>query len=220
MESALLVKIALARIWRNLHGPIIEVNIKELIDRLGNKISEHELMNLFKIGNTDDSINYYYHYNERMYGIQDGRWLNEFIGSSKDIHYWITPWGGCVKHYFSQKHLSLSYAKEYIIKLRQIRASIEKNGFHPEKHGYITGQLLIDHEGNKKFIIWNGHRRALSLADLGYKKIRVEISGGDRWEGKIKNHTVKLCQLKKWPNVKNSLYSKEEARQFFTKYFQ
>lgn len=214
----LLTRLTCNRLLRNLLGPVVEVNIEELVDRLGNKISQHELLTLFEHQSEEESIQYYHDYNKRLYEIQDTIWLSGFIDVPKDIHYWQVPWGGSLKQY-SEKHLSLSYSQEYINRLKLIRGFIANEGYHPEKYGYITGELLLDSDGNKRFIVWNGHRRALSLAHSGYKKIKVEVSGGDRWNGEMRNHSIRLTNVSRWKNVKNGLYTRDEAITFFKKYF-
>lgn len=215
----LYIRIFFCRIWRNFFGPVIEVTMNEVVDRLGNNILEHELLVMFHHTTAEESVAFYQDYNKKMKIIQDGEWLRRFLGQPKDIPYWVTPWGESLKPY-REKHLSLLYAEQYVQKLKDVWHLLKKEGYRPERYGYITGELLLDERGGRKFIIWNGHRRALSLAALGLqKKIRVEVSGGDRWNGNIESHVVRIEDLLQWKNVRNGMYTPEEARAFFGHFF-
>lgn len=222
MKLASLKYINLSRIWRGIRSlkgfPIVEFDISQVFDRMASRIISHELLKLFDM-EEEKRVEYYINYNKWMHEIQNKHWLYPFLNKEKDIHYWITPWGGCNKKY-SERHLTVPYSKEYVNNIFLIRSAIKKNGYHPEKYGYITGQMLVDDKKERRVIIWNGHKRALSLANLGYKRIKVEISGGDRWNGEIQNHIVKSDELNEWKNVRNNLYSKEEARNFFENFFE
>ncbi len=199
-------------------APIVEVEISKVFDRLGKHILTHELLNILEFNNSEVAKECYRRYVESIIKSQKGHWLEKIIGKSKDVNYWITPWGGGEKNH-GEKYLSSEYLSKYVTGALEIKDKIMKDGYLPKKFGYITGQLLINEKGEKSFIIWNGHRRSLTLAYLGYKKIKVEISGGDRWNGEIQNHIIKISELDDWKNVKNGLYTKEEATRFFYKFF-
>lgn len=219
MEGYIFIKLLLARTFRNIRGPLFEIEIKDIRDRLANKIAGHEILETFNM-DLDNSALHYSKYNRKLHQLQDGEWLRGFLGYSKKIPYWLTPWGGCLKDHSKKDRLSLSHAKQYAKSLKDIRDSIRTKGYSPEKYGYITGQILINDKGEKRFIIWNGHRRILSLASLNYKKVVVEVSGGDRWEGGIKNHFIDTRDISKWNNIKSKLYSIEEGRKIFNKFFE
>ncbi len=219
MRIGTLFKLVLANTRLNFRRPLIEIEIENIYDRLANKIIEHQLLKVFDM-NVRNSAEYYCKYNNNIFRVQNKEWLAEFLGCAKEVPYWITPWGGCAKDHSKKERLSLEHAQKYTDNLKSVRDSIKNEGYNPKKYGYITGQLLVDEKGRKKFIIWNGHRRILSLANLNYKKITVEISGGDRWDGKIRNHIFNINKIKGWVNVKNNLYSIEEARKFFYKFFE
>lgn len=218
MRIIFLVKLLLARIWRHIRGPVIEIDIKEAFDRMANPIISHRLLNLFDMDDESSAV-YYQNYNDEIYRNQNGEWLEKFLGKSKKIPYWVTPWGGCAKDYSKRNRLDISYAREYVNKLREIKDSIAEKTYCPEKYEHITGEILFDENGKSRFIVWSGHRRILSLARLGYKKIKVEVSAGDRWEGKINNHVIRLSECQKWPNIRNKTYSQEEALRFFNHFF-
>lgn len=208
-------------IYRRLKAsfaPVIEIKVTEIFDRLGNQFSKHELLGIFEAENIDSAKNYYKEYVESIINRQDGKWLNNFIGRTKKLNYWITPWGGAEKRH-GEKYFSDDYLLNYVKEALKIKEKIVKEGYRLEIFGHITGQLLIDEKGRKRFIIWNGHKRTLSLIRLGYKKIRVEVSGGDRWNGKLQNHIIRIDEVRKWKNVKNGIYSKEEAESFFRRFF-
>jgi hypothetical protein len=219
MKLLFFIKLFLVRAWININGPIIEIRMEDAYERMADPISSHRFLSLFEMSEADSAA-YYQKCNKELYQNQQSEWLKKFIGKSKKILYWVTPWGGCVKDYSKKERLTIEYSIKYIRELKKINNSIAKKGYLPEKYGYITGELLLNEKGEKRFIIWNGYRRILSLAHLGYKKIKVEISGGNRWEGNLKNHTIKKADYKRWLNVKNKLYTKEEALQFFNRFFE
>jgi hypothetical protein len=218
MKVSKLLKLIFARVWINFRKPLIEIEIENIYDRLANKIIDHELLKIFDM-NIKDSAEYYKKYNNNIFNVQNGRWLKDFLGYAKNVPYWITPWGGCAKDHLQKGRLSLEHAKSYTSNLKITKNSIKNEGYIPQKYGYITGQILINEKGERRFIIWNGHRRILSLARLNYKKMTVEVSGGDRWDGTIGNHFININEVEKWKNVKNKIYSPEEAKMFFYKFF-
>ena len=219
MKIKTLFKIIWINSWLNFRKPLVEIEIENIYDRLANKIIKHELLKMPDL-NSESSANYYCNHNINIFHIQGGKWLSSFLGYSKEIPYWITPWGGCAKDYFKKKRLSVKHAEIYVSNFKKVENSIKVEGYNPKKYGYITGQLLINDKGERRFIVWNGYRRILSLTRLNYKKVTVEISGGDRWDGKIRNHTFNINEAKKWNNVKNNLYTTEEAKKFFNKFFE
>lgn len=203
---------------RALKGfPVVEFDVSEIVDRMGNKFQDHKLLQIFD-SEKKDSVAFFEKYISELFKIQEGEWMRFFLGKYKKNHFWVTPWGGCEKEY-SEKHLSKEYAKRYVSKMIAVKNSITDKGYQPEKFGSITGQMLINEKGEKKCIIWSGHRRTLSLVSAGCKKIPVEISGGDRWNGTIQKHSVDVKNVCNWVNVRNKLFSKEEALIFFNKYF-
>lgn len=214
----LFAKLILAGAFRDIRGPIIEIDLGKVYDRMANKIVNHELLEVFSMNETD-SAEFYCRYNNRIFQKQNSQWLIKFLGYAKNISYWVTPWGGCAKDHSKKERLTIKHADEYVKRLKFIKDLIVTKGYHPEKYGYITGQLVENKNGDKRFIIWNGHRRMLSLASLNYKKIMVEISGGDRWDGKIRNNHIKMSNLKKWKNVKNKIFTEKEAMSFINAYF-
>lgn len=208
-------------IYRRLRAsfaPVVEVKITEIFDRLGNQFLNHDLLNIFKSPDRESAKEHYKKYVNSIAESQDGKWLKNFIDKKKEINYWTTPWGGAEKRH-GDKYSSDEYLSKYVRGVLEIREKMAKYGYRLKTFGYITGQLLIDEKGKRRFIVWNGHRRTLSLVDLRYKKIKVEVSGGDRWNGKIQNHIIKIDEVKNWKNVKNGLYTKEEAIIFFRKFF-
>lgn len=219
MKLQMISKLALANLRLNMKKPLVEIELENIHDRLANKVSTHHLLKIFDM-DEDDASRYYCDYNNNLFHIQEEEWLKKFLGYTKKIPYWVTPWGGCAKDHSKKGRLTQQHARDYTNNLKAVRDSIKSKGYDPGKYGYITGQLLIDEKGRKKFIIWNGHRRILSLASLGYEKVKVEVSGGDRWDGKIKDHTFSIKDVSGWINVKNGLYSVEEAKTFLRKFFE
>lgn len=213
------VKTLPARTLRSLYRPIRIIRMEEVVDRMGNSILRHELLSLFQERSDEEMIKTYQEYIEKRFSLQKGEWLVPFLGYPKDIDFWITPWGGARKPYYPERHLPFEYSQEYIRKLKCVRDSLQSEGYLPEKYGYITGELLINEKNERRFVVWNGHRRVLTLAYLGCEKVAVEISGGDRWTGKICSHRVLLRHLKMWKNVRRKLYTESEAKAFFSHFF-
>jgi hypothetical protein len=214
-----IISLLYRRLRTSIRASVVKIDSSKVFDRLGNPFLNHELLDILKSKDSESAKKFYRKYVESIVETQDGKWLERFIGKTKNINYWITPWGGVEKKH-GEKHLSDEYFFRYVRGVLKIKEKILEEGFHPEKFGYITGQLLIDENGEKKVIIWNGHRRVLSLVDLGCKSIKVEISGGDRWNGDFQTHVIKISEVDSWKNVKNGLYTKEEAKKFFYKFFE
>lgn len=208
--------------WRkilSLRGfPVVEANASEIVSRLGKKFSSHQLLAIFEAGGPQKAADFYRGYIREMHEMQSGKWMEKMGVAGKNIHFWNTPWGGCQKEY-SANHLSEQYSRRYVEKMLKVRDSIEKNGYDFKKYGHITGQLLTGQSGQRRFVVWSGHRRAFSLINLGYEKIPIELSGGDRWNGSLQDHRIDIRDLKNWPNVKNGLYSEKEALDFFNAFF-
>jgi hypothetical protein len=200
--------------------PVVEIDVADMVDRLSNHISSHYLQNILNDDGEDlrGKSEYFRYYMKFRCDKQNGLWTKRFLGKGKNVNFWVTPWGGNLK-VMGNKYLDLDYLLEHTDSFLNTYENIKREGYRPEKYGFITGQLLVNSDGEKRFIIWNGYRRSLSLAKLGYKKVKVEISGGNRWMGEIQNHFVKIDELKDWQNVKNGLYTKEEAKRFFLVYF-
>lgn len=201
-----------------IKAPIVDIHAYEIFDRLGNPILNHELLNIFNASDSKKAMNCYKKYIDFIIENQEGAWLSEIIGKKKNIKYWVAPWGGFEKKH-GNKYLSEEYLARYANKILSVKGQLSRYGYCPKKFGYITGQLLIDESNKKRFIVWNGHKRSLGLINLGYDKFQVEISGGDRWNGKIQNHIIRVADVDDWENVKNGFYTKKEATIFFKSFF-
>lgn len=92
---------------------------------------------------------------------------------------------------------------------------LEKHDYHPEMFadGYISGYLLVKHN-DYRFVVTEGQHRIACLAALGYEKISCRFTQRDLYP-KI----VDYKDIKKWPQVENKVYSRNQARKVFNRFF-
>lgn len=86
--------------------------------------------------------------------------------------------------------------------------SIKDNGYLPEQHGFIHGQFLVS-DNNWTWVNIGGKHRFASLAALDYKNIPVALTS------RSSALFIRRDDVEYWPNVKNGLFSKEDAINIF-----
>ena len=145
---------------------------------------------------------------------KDGGGLKKFKGYEKLVPFVVTPWDSFLKP-FHEYHFTESYLEDYINRLLYLERRIVKEGYIPEKYGCISGVLLVNKRGDRRFIVYQGNRRAGVLSHLGYDAIKVELggfTGGHDW-------VVKEEDVCDWVNVKNGTYTRKEALAYFGLFF-
>ncbi|MFT7111083.1 MAG: hypothetical protein ACI843_002761 [Psychrobacter glaciei] len=93
-------------------------------------------------------------------------------------------------------------------RLISVYNSIKSNGYKPEQYGYIHGQFLIS-DDDWVWVNIGGKHRFSSLAALQYKKIPVALTS------RSSALFIRRSDAEYWPNVKNGLFSKNDALNIF-----
>lgn len=87
--------------------------------------------------------------------------------------------------------------------------SIVAQGYHPERFGYPTGNLLDGGARGRACIIRDGNHRISSLSALGFESVQIRCPGWNR---------VSLDELDNWSGVKNRFFTKDDAERIFMVY--
>ncbi|MGK0249038.1 MAG: hypothetical protein ACI910_001773 [Oleispira sp.] len=93
-------------------------------------------------------------------------------------------------------------------RLISVYKNIKNNGYKPEQYGYIHGQFLIS-DDDWVWVNIGGKHRFSSLAALEYKKIPVAL------RSRSSALFIRRSDVEFWPNVKNGLFSKNDALNIF-----
>ncbi len=109
---------------------------------------------------------------------------------------------------------SEEFGREQCRRLLANYTLIKRHGYIPEifPDGYIQGYLLKD-GADYRFYVNEGQHRMAAVGLLGYDKIRVKFNPDFL-------PVVDIAKIKKWPQVKSGLYSKEVAEKVFYYYFE
>lgn len=197
---------------------VIECPVEILRDRFAQPFTQHPHLELFTLSK-EDAIKLYQEYTSYIHTHQKKDWLENFgFIPRHSIPFWVAPWGGFEKKYEGYR-LTRKYASRYLRKLWATKKSLGINGYNRDDFPPITGRLLVNDNGERRVIIWNGNRRTLSLVSLGYRNIPVEISGGNRWKGFRQETVIDIADVGNWENVRNGKYTPEQAYQFFITFF-
>ena len=96
-----------------------------------------------------------------------------------------------------------------INRLNKLLISFSKEGYQPEIHkdGYVRG-ILLKQNNDSRFLIYAGAHRLAVLKALGYKWITAKLQP-------VKNNVVNRDDAPNWPQVKNNLYSLQQALNYF-----
>ena len=104
--------------------------------------------------------------------------------------------------------VSDDHSKLEFQRLTAVNDKIVKDGYLPAEHGHIHGEFLID--GNEwVWVAIGGKHRFSVLSALDYSTIPVAKLS--RWA----NLYVRRAEVNYWPNVRNGLFSIEEALSIF-----
>ncbi|MFC3680613.1 hypothetical protein [Bacterioplanoides pacificum] len=93
-------------------------------------------------------------------------------------------------------------------RLISVYNSIQKNGYFPERYGYIHGQFLIS-DNDWVWVNIGGKHRFSSLAALNYERIPVAL------KSRSSALFIRRSESAYWPNVKNGLFSEQESLNIF-----
>lgn len=93
-------------------------------------------------------------------------------------------------------------------RLTSVNNNIVKNGYVPSKHGHLHGEFLIDGDSWVWLAIGGKHRFSV-LSALEFDTIPVARLS--RWAALF----VRRSEVSYWPNVRNGLFSIEEALSVF-----
>jgi len=109
---------------------------------------------------------------------------------------------------FSNTYSFLEYQR-----CQRVFDQIKSNGYQPEKYpdGYIRGYFLKG-VSNYRFLVTAGQHRIAAMAVLGYEKFLVKLQ--QRYP-----RVIDIRESAGWPQVRNGVYSKEQADQIFKIYF-
>jgi hypothetical protein len=95
-------------------------------------------------------------------------------------------------------------------RLISVYNSIKKDGYRPNQHGYIHGQFLVT-EQDWAWVNIGGKHRFASLATLGFENIPVALNS------RSSALFIHRSDVEFWPNVKNGLFSQQDALNIFDK---
>jgi hypothetical protein len=93
-------------------------------------------------------------------------------------------------------------------RLTSVYNAIKKDGYHPDKYGYIHGQFLISDQ-DWVWVNIGGKHRFASLAALNVKTIPVAL------RSRSSALFIHRSDVDYWPNVKNGLFEKQDALDIF-----
>jgi len=96
-------------------------------------------------------------------------------------------------------------------RLISVYERISEDGFQPQQFGYIHGEFLID-GNNWVWIAIGGKHRFAVLSALGFE--RIPIANRARWSAMF----VRRSEVDFWPNVRNGLFSRDEALDVFDRF--
>lgn len=103
----------------------------------------------------------------------------------------------------SEAHLDMEYQR-----LITVHESICGKGYKPEEGGHLHGEFLVDGDDWVWIAIGGKHRFASLVAT---REETIPVAAKARWSALI----VRRSEVSHWPNVKNGLFTAEEALQVF-----
>lgn len=93
-------------------------------------------------------------------------------------------------------------------RLVSVYNSIKEHGYRPEKYGYMHGQFLVSAD-DWVWVNIGGKHRFASLAALQFENIPVAL------KSRSSALFIRRCDVDYWPNVKNGLFSRNDALSIF-----
>lgn len=93
-------------------------------------------------------------------------------------------------------------------RLVSVYNSIKEHGYLPERYGYMHGQFLVS-DDDWVWVNIGGKHRFASLAALQFENIPVAL------KSRSSALFIRRCDVDYWPNVKNGLFSRNDALSIF-----
>lgn len=106
------------------------------------------------------------------------------------------------------------------IRILNLIKNIKKYGYLPTKGDIVEGYILLNKEGDYRFLITAGHHRVAVLTAMYMNGNKIYESIPVKYDDKRVNiRVVKEEKVDEWPGVKSNWLKREDAIEMFNKYF-
>jgi len=187
----------------------------------------HFFINALRNGEDLESIKSYLRDYYKSNHVQS---FNMMIGStisSPEGERYFLPWeDGRIRDLkkFELSHKAGPTSEEALDKIAQrlfrVLNKIKDEGFKQRSliDGIIRVTLILDKEGNKKYLINDGHHRLAVASYLGIEKIYACYNSVYDF-GEPEESIIKETEVESWPKVSSNLITKDQALVCFDKIF-
>jgi hypothetical protein len=112
--------------------------------------------------------------------------------------------------HFSEEGILSYRIDEEFVWLERALAQMRREGYRPDRYGYVVGIELRPAAGDSTFLLRDGNHRVAALSALGHGHVRMRRA--------LRCAIVRETDIEWWPQVRSGLYTVEDARKVFGAY--